>query len=306
MPFFSVIIPLYNKADRIQKTIQSVLNQYFNDFEICLVDDGSTDRSLELVRQFNDARLRIFKQNNSGVSNARNRGAKEAQGQFLAFLDADDEWYADYLLTMHQMITQYSQVKVFATALNMNYRGRLLILNYRMRKTEPKVVSYFGDSAGRTLLSSSSVVMTAEVFNTLGRFDETLMQGEDTDFWIRLGLRYSLVFHPVPKACYHYSDDHFLPKRLPEPWIDFLEKYKHQTSKREVLNFLNENYYSIFLKAKIYRQQTLCKTVKPKIINEKLILKQRLLMILPASLLILLVRFYNWSASKGWQNSVLK
>lgn len=305
-PFFSVIIPLFNKAERIKNTLQSVLCQKFKYFEICLIDDGSTDGSLEIVSRFDDARLRIIKQKHSGVSAARNRGVKEAKGQFLAFLDADDEWYADYLLTMHQMITQHNQVRVFATALNMNYRGRLLTLNYRIRGTEPKEVNYFGTSFGRTLLSSSSVVMRTEVFNSLGGFDETLIQGEDTDFWIRLGLRYSLVFHPVPKACYHYSDNHFLPKKLQEPWVDFLEKYKQQTSKKEVLSFLNENYYSTFLKAKIYRQQTLCKTVKTKIQKHKLTFKQHLLMILPTSFLIFLVRLYNWSASKGLLNSVLK
>lgn len=305
-PFFSVIIPLFNKADRIKDTLQSVLNQEFKDFEICIVDDDSTDKSLEFVNKFSDTRIKVFKQKHAGVSAARNRGAKEAKGRFLAFLDADDQWYEDYLRTIHQLITQHSNVGVFATALNMNYRGRLLTPKYRIRGSAPKVVSYFGNSTGRTLLSSSSVVMSAEIFNTLGGFDQKLTQGEDTDFWIKLGLRYSLVFHPTPKACYHYSDNHFLPKKLQEPWVDFLEKYKHQTSKKEVLSFLNENYFSFFLKAKFYRQQTLCKTIKPKILKEKLTLKQRLLMILPASLLILLVRSYNWLASKGWRNSVFK
>lgn len=89
---FSVIIPLYNKESQIKKTLESVLNQTFKDFEIVIVNDGSIDKSIEVVESFDDNRIRIINQNNSGVSQARNRGIIEANRKWIAFLDADDLW----------------------------------------------------------------------------------------------------------------------------------------------------------------------------------------------------------------------
>jgi len=89
---FSVVIPLYNKERSVKNTIESVLNQTFQDFEVIVVNDGSTDNSLEVVKSFNDERIRIINQKNSGVSSARNRGIKEAKYEWIAFLDADDLW----------------------------------------------------------------------------------------------------------------------------------------------------------------------------------------------------------------------
>ena len=90
MPKISIIIPLYNKEAAIERTIQSVLCQEFHDFELIVVNDGSTDHSLDVVKGISDERIRIINQQNSGVSAARNRGMNEANGEYVLFLDADD------------------------------------------------------------------------------------------------------------------------------------------------------------------------------------------------------------------------
>ncbi|MCX6184716.1 MAG: glycosyltransferase family A protein, partial [Flavobacterium sp.] len=92
MAFFSVIIPVYNKEQFLVHTINSVLNQSFTDFELLLIDDGSTDSSPALLNQFTDERIKLISQNNQGVSAARNLGIKEAKAPYIAFLDADDLW----------------------------------------------------------------------------------------------------------------------------------------------------------------------------------------------------------------------
>ena len=97
MSLVSVIIPLYNKARYIKRAVQSVLNQTFENFELIIVDDGSTDESLEIVRGITDDRLRVIQQANAGPGAARNRGMDESSGEFLAFLDADDEWTPHFL-----------------------------------------------------------------------------------------------------------------------------------------------------------------------------------------------------------------
>lgn len=93
MIMISVIIPLYNKAHTIVNTLNTVLNQTYHDFEVVIVNDGSTDNGVEVIKQnFNDLRIRIINQKNAGVSAARNRGIQESRGKWISFLDADDEW----------------------------------------------------------------------------------------------------------------------------------------------------------------------------------------------------------------------
>ena len=111
----SVIIPLYNKEDYISTSIKSIFKQSYNDYEIIVVNDGSTDKSVDIVKAFNDERIRIINQKNAGVAAARNKGIEEAKGEYIAFLDADDEWKEDYLATQMELAEKYPQCDVFAT-----------------------------------------------------------------------------------------------------------------------------------------------------------------------------------------------
>ena len=103
-PFFSVVIPLYNKQDYIEATLKSVLNQTFQDFEIIIIDDGSTDNSLEKLSKLKDTRTTIIKQKNAGVSVARNKGIDLAKAKHIALLDADDLWYSNHLEELKRQI----------------------------------------------------------------------------------------------------------------------------------------------------------------------------------------------------------
>ena len=110
----SVVIPLYNKAHQIANTLYSVLKQTFRNFEIVVVDDGSTDNSVQEVEKVNDIRIRIIHQKNAGVSAARNKGIEEARYNLIAFLDADDEWKPEYLETQYNLFLKYPQCNVYA------------------------------------------------------------------------------------------------------------------------------------------------------------------------------------------------
>lgn len=122
----SVVIPLYNKEKSIASTLQTVLNQTFTDYEIVIVNDGSTDNSVIEVEKVQDDRIRLIHQQNAGVSAARNRGIEEAKGELIAFLDADDEWKPEYLVTQYQLSLKYPECSVFAC-------------NYEFRDVEGKV-----------------------------------------------------------------------------------------------------------------------------------------------------------------------
>lgn len=107
----SVVIPLYNKEKQIAKTLQTVLDQTCQDFEIVIVNDGSTDGSVGEIKKITDSRIRLINQKNGGVSAARNRGIEEAKGEHIAFLDADDMWNRDYLKTINYLIKNIPIVK---------------------------------------------------------------------------------------------------------------------------------------------------------------------------------------------------
>lgn len=112
----SIVIPLYNKRKYIGTTLQSVLDQTFTDYECLIIDDGSTDGSELIVKSFKDSRLKYFRQENSGVSSARNAGIRLAKGNYVAFLDADDRWDRHYLETMVGLTRRYPDEVFFSAA----------------------------------------------------------------------------------------------------------------------------------------------------------------------------------------------
>ena len=116
-PRFSVIMPLYNKERYVKKAIESVIAQTYRDFELIIIDDGSTDNSLEVVRglKIEDRRLKILTQSNSGVAVARNNGVAASEGEYMCFLDADDWWEANFLEEMDRLITEYPEAGLCAT-----------------------------------------------------------------------------------------------------------------------------------------------------------------------------------------------
>ena len=121
--FFSVIIPLYNKEKYIQNTLQSVLNQTFENFEVIIVDDGSTDDGPEKVGLISDCRIRFIRKENGGVSSARNRGIAEARGEYIAFLDADDEWRPHALKTFYDFLSTHD-CQWAVSGYTRRYKGR--------------------------------------------------------------------------------------------------------------------------------------------------------------------------------------
>lgn len=205
---FSVIIPLYNKENDIALTIKSVLNQSFTDFEIMVVDDGSTDNSLEIVKKFKDNRLRIFKIHKTGVSFARNFGVEKSNGSYLAFLDADDFWYPNHLENLAQLISKYSHGEWFATAYEIQHNKRLIL----PMKAPPmlqngswigEIDDFFINSMEDSLAWTSAVAFRRDFFLKIGGFNELFDTGQDMDLWIRSALERPLFFSTVISARYN-------------------------------------------------------------------------------------------------------
>src|SRR5688572_27202891 len=115
MPLFSVIIPLFNKAAHIENTLKSVLDQTFEEYEIIIVNDVSTDNGLEIVKNIRNSRIHIISQQNQGVSAARNKGIEHSKGKLIAFLDADDYWFPNHLEALSELHTNFPGCGIYCS-----------------------------------------------------------------------------------------------------------------------------------------------------------------------------------------------
>ena len=184
---FSVVIPLYNKEHYIEATIQSVLNQTCQDFEVLVVDDGSKDNSLALARKFESDRVRIIPQENQGVSAARNTGILNAQGEFICFLDADDEWRPDYLATIDDLTVQYPESAIFVTAYAVNMGNGKINYSTRLEPETGCLPSYWLTLAkGYDFVWTSATTMRRDTLMEAGLFKPGEKIGQDLDMWARV------------------------------------------------------------------------------------------------------------------------
>ena len=184
---FSVVIPLYNKEHYIEATIRSVLNQTCQDFEVLVVDDGSKDNSLALARKFESERVRIIPQENQGVSVARNTGIRNARGEFICFLDADDEWRPDYLATIDELTVQYPESAIFVTAYAVNMGNGKINYSTRLEPETGCLPSYWLTLAkGYDFVWTSATTMRRDTLMEAGLFKPGEKIGQDLDMWARV------------------------------------------------------------------------------------------------------------------------
>ena len=200
--WFSVIIPLYNKEKSIRSTIESVLNQTYPGFELIVVNDGSTDNSISVVKQFNDERIKLFDKANGGVSSARNYGVEKSSYELIAFLDADDLWLPQALEEFSFLINQFPEAELYATGFSIDEKNiphadrRFLVDNYHYHS----VLSYI--KKGSPLMITGCVAMKKNRFLAVGGYNERFSRGEDLDLWKRLTDRYTLAKSEVVTMIY--------------------------------------------------------------------------------------------------------
>ncbi|EDX76693.1 glycosyl transferase, group 2 family protein [Coleofasciculus chthonoplastes PCC 7420] len=203
MSLISVIIPLYNSETTIQETIQSVLSQTFSDLELIIINDGSTDSSLEIVSQIQDPRLQVFSYPNGGLAVSRNRGLSHASSEYISFIDADDLWTPDKLELQLKALTKNPQAAVAYSwsncidessqflrpgchiTANGNVFAQLLLVNF--------------------LENGSNPLIRRQALSEVGNFDESLPAAQDWDMWLRLAAKFHFVAIPKPQILYRVS-----------------------------------------------------------------------------------------------------
>jgi glycosyltransferase involved in cell wall biosynthesis len=227
---FSVVIPLYNKAESVSRTLASITQQRLAPAEIIVIDDGSTDGSADKVMALNIPHLTLVKQKNQGVSAARNYGVSLANNELIAFIDADDEWSPFYLEEMSKLIARFPQQSCFAS----HYQKVLGAGDYR----DPKLAldnpapggavlqNYFKVSAeGDLPFMPSSLVITARLFKQLGGFPAGEAMGEDQALFSKIALHSSIVYSPLVLMFYHtQSENRACDRHIPHDLLPFAKR----------------------------------------------------------------------------------
>jgi glycosyltransferase involved in cell wall biosynthesis len=205
MPTISVIIPAYNAERTILETITSVQQQTFSDFELIVVDDGSTDRTLELLHSIKDERLKILSYQNGGVCVARNRGVAHANGEFIAFLDADDLWAPEKLELQLAALQQHPEAGVaYSWTSFMDEQGE----SFSFHPCKP--VFFEGNVYAKLLVgdfiyNGSNTLIRKQAIESTGEFDSACAGCADWDYWLRLAARWAFVVVPKCQIFYRRS-----------------------------------------------------------------------------------------------------
>ena len=212
----SVIIPLYNKEHEIKRCLDSVLCQTFQDFDVIVVDDHSTDGGLSIVKSYSDPRISVIEQDHRGVSYTRNHGVDQATGEYLAFIDADDEWLPKHLETIVRLIVNFPEAGMFTTTCNIHTAdGKTRAPEYFCIPPPPweGLIPDFFQTLARGIkksyanwpTNSSVVVIPKKIFFERGRFLEGYWMSEDSALYINIALKYPVAFSWELGATIHFD-----------------------------------------------------------------------------------------------------
>lgn len=244
MPFFSVVIPLYNKEDFIENTLQSVLNQTYHDFEIIIINDGSTDKSEEIVLKYKDERINFLSKKNEGVSVARNFGVRNSKSNLIAFLDADDIWFPDHLMELSKLYLEFPNCGMYCN----RYRIKTTENHFQdpsFRSVDKSfrgiVENYFYSNKPFRIATSSSVALPKAVFLELKGFKANCSNGEDVELWTKIGINYPVAISNKTTVIYNLYFPHSLSKQEVSPtrFMNFTQFEEYEKKDIHLKEFLD-------------------------------------------------------------------
>lgn len=270
---FSIVIPLYNKEAYIKQALVSVINQSYKDFEIIVVNDGSTDNSLNVAESFDDNRLRILTIENAGVSVARNTGIRLARFEWIAFLDADDWWDERFLDEIHLTLKEFPNDLIFASGRSRVFKDQIERYNHVDLPSdgERAKINYFKViSKNLPPINSSNVVIHKSLL-LKNQFREGMKMHEDHDLWIRLCSNNGVVFVNKPLSFYRKSIDdsasfNLFSSRDFMQYVADIKEVKSQISIKEKNYF--KKYYTSFIPIRYFQSyQTYSSSERQSIVN---------------------------------------
>lgn len=297
LPFFSIVIPVYNKENHIKATLESVLNQSFKDFEVIIVNDGSSDNSENIIRQINDECIRLYTIENHGVSFARNYGISKAKANFIALLDADDIWYPNHLENLKHLIENFPNCGLYCTAYETSYydkkivKGKFLGIGVSFYGIVP---DYFASSLVNSIAWSSAVVIPKTILEKHGCFNTIIRSGQDTELWIRIAVKEDVAFSSKISTRRVISDvgNHLSHSTKRIDRLKVLEQFaEYEKTNQSLKKYMDLNRFSIAVERKMNGDTESFKKIIKDIKFTNLNAKQKVILKLPRFVLNLLKQF---------------
>lgn len=309
MSYFSIVIPLYNKASFIENTLKSVLNQSFLNYEIIVINDGSTDESEEKVLKFKDSRIQLFNQKNQGASVARNLGIEKAKYDYIAFLDADDLWMENHLETLKNLIENFPNAGIFAS------RYQLFLNEGEVSTPKFKGISadfygivpdFFDASINHPIATSSSIAVPKYIFEKIGYFKPKISSGQDVDMWIRIASKYPVAISAEITASYLHYIENSLSKTpiLDKKLKDFNDYKLDEEANPSLKKYLDIYRMEYALQYKIAGDNKKSEELYTTILKKNIPLKTKLIYLLPQKLLVVLLKIKRLLRSNGIDFSI--
>lgn len=293
MPFFTVIIPLYNKEKYIENAIKSILNQTFTDFELLIVNDSSTDKSVEIASKFLSEKVHlIHHEKNSGLAATRNTGIKKATSNYVTFLDADDLWKSHFLEKIFHLIQNFPEARIFGT----NYEEiweKTIKKPHNGSESLPTdfagYVNFFKINLKQGLYNHGSVCLHKEVYEKVGFYNEIIQLSQDLDFNIRANYHFKLAYdNSVQMSYFMQTDNQLTRSSLQNKTIPDYDKYEDWTKKNpDLKKYLDFERYVLGKRLK-KNYDSRWKKMIANIDSNNLNWKQNLLLKVPSSFLNLI------------------
>ena len=213
---FTIVIPLFNKENFVSATIKSVLNQSFQDFDVLIIDDCSTDRSFDVVQNFVSDKIKIIKHlQNKGLSASRNTGILNVKTEFIVFLDADDLLKPKYLQKLTDLIAEFPSAGLFATNYEQVYQNLTTVApktGIQNSKNDQMIPDFFMSGLQQPIYCQSSLCVRKSIFETIDLYNEKIDYAEDVDFNIRANLYFKLAYSAEKLVQYVMIDSNQITK----------------------------------------------------------------------------------------------
>lgn len=305
MPFFSVIIPLYNKENYVENALKSILNQTFTDYEIIIVNDCSTDNSIAKIESYMSEKITLINhEKNQGLSATRNTGIKNAKADYVTYLDADDLWKPTFLETIHRLITNFPKAKIFGTNYEEVY-GHKILKPFNNSDTLANdfegIIDFFKINIKQGIYNHGSVCFHKAVFEKVGLYDEKVRFSQDIDFNIRANYFFKLAYSNSNQMSYFMQTDNQITRssilHYQIPNYDQYEDWaKSNVDLKKQLDFLR---YVLVKKLKKDGDKILWRKIIKPIQLKNLNWKQIVLLHLPKNTLLLLDKIKIILIKKG-------
>jgi len=309
MPKISVLIPLYNKENFIKQTLESVLNQTFTDFEVIIINDGSTDKSGEIVSQFTDERIKFFEQENLGVSKTRNTGIANASGELIVFLDADDYWYPNHLEEIYQLYLDFPECGIYASRYFMKISEK-----HRIQTTYKPVVlddfrgilpDYFAASMYFRVGLTSAIAIPKKIFQNEFLFNPELNGHEDLELFTKIAIEKDVAVSDAFTVEYNFAVENQLSKIqfIQKKIIRFNQFERFEKNNSSLKKFIDLYRLEYGLQFRIIGELEESKLYL-KGITSKIPFKTKVLLKTPSFLLQILVKIKHFLKKHGFDFSV--